>query len=177
MKMAFRRYGMLGTALVVLFFVGTASYNSGYRDGMSSYSMVASVTPAPTPDPHALFTHDNVLIRLNEARLAVGLPMLGDDPYLDDQAQGDLKDNCPISDTNPHTNFSYKNRAGAFKGYYQAGEDLASSGSWTPQQAISGLLTSPTHAAMINNAEWNVVGIGVSTDPVDCVSLIFGKTF
>ncbi len=132
-------------------------------------------TPAPTPtlDPHAAFAYDNMLIRVNEARLAHGLNQLIDDQYLSKQAQVDLMGNCPITS---HDNFRKGLASGYFRNYTLVSEDLQS-GSLTPLAAVNDLLASPTHAdAMVGTSHsWTHVGIGIATSPMNCVSIIFAK--
>jgi uncharacterized protein YkwD len=130
------------------------------------------VTSSET-DSHSEFTFDNVLIRLNEARLAAGLPQLATDSYLSGKAQEDLRGNCPVKN---HNSLREKYDRGEFRGYRLVAEDLTS-GAGGPQEAINDLLRSPTHAdAMVGESwGWRVVGIGILTEPTNCVSLIIGK--
>jgi uncharacterized protein YkwD len=157
---------------------------TGYVLGELGHSPAPKATPAVTvqaaqpvptaaPDPHGLFTYDNVLIRVNEARLRAGLPQLYDDQYLSSEAQKDVSQNCPVKS---HDYFRKEAAAGDFSKYVQVAEDLAS-GDLTPTQSVSGLLESPTHADIMVGKEngWTRLGIGIETSPVNCVSLIFGK--
>lgn len=132
-----------------------------------------TAAPTASPDPHAAFTLDNVLVRLNEARLAHGLPQLRTDSYLASEARKDLAGNCPVTG---HDTFRSNFDKGEFKNYAGVAEDLIS-GNDTPLGAINGLLGSPTHADIMVGPSygWTIVGVAVITTPVNCVSLIFGK--
>lgn len=130
-------------------------------------------TPVPTGDPHGEFIYDNMLIRVNEARLARGLNQLYTDDYLSSIAQKDLKNNCPVVS---HENFRENSNNGSFKDYDSVAENL-SSGLVTPKDTVDRLLTSPTHADIMigQSYHWTHIGIGIVTSPVNCVSLIFGR--
>lgn len=178
------RYGLILSAVVGYFLgIGTVYIHNAVKDAnpevqatkIPKLSFVDTPTPSPTanPDPHSEFTYDNLLIRLNEARLAHGLPQLGTDSYLSSEAQKDLIGDCPATG---HENFRNEFDKGAFKNYSQVAEAV-DSGDVTPLAAIGSLLASPTHAdAIIGTTDhWDRVGIGVLTSPANCVSFILGK--
>lgn len=170
-KIKFNR-SVVGLLMIGVFFGFILGVNVENASEKAVTTPPVITTPTPS-DPHVLFTYDNLLIRLNEARLAHGLPQLATDNYLSSEAQKDMINNCPnIS----HDNFRNAVGKGDFKSYTQVAEDLAS-GDATPLAAVTGLLNSPTHADIMvgSTYNWTVVGIGVSTTPTNCVSFIFGK--
>ena len=117
------------------------------------------------------FTFDNLLIRLNEARLEAGLKRLTTDSFLSKEADDDLVDNCPVTG---HERFRAKVDRGVFRAYRQVGEVL-SGGARTPQQAIEGLLASPTHKDAILDPSFARVGIGLRAGSVNCVAFIIAR--
>lgn len=166
------------TVGIIIFASGFAS---GYlvkaaapNDAVTIESTVGTATPEATvtPDDHAAFTRDNVLIRMNEARLVRGLPQLSTDIYLEDEAAKDLKNNCPVTS---HDNF--ENNQNDFRYLYHQVAEILNSGEDTPLEAINSFLASPTHADLMvgTSHNWKEVGISVVTTPVNCVSIIFGK--
>lgn len=159
--------GVIG--LMVLAFI------SGYTLRITSEDeprvAVATPTPTPTPDQYPEFTFDNMLLRMNEARLAANLEQVATDSYLTKYALEDLKNNCPISS---HSNFRLWGDLGAFTRYIEVGEVLVSNID-TPQEAMDSFLKSPTHKDTILDPSYTRVGIGIVTSPVNCVSMIFGR--
>lgn len=137
---------------------------------------VAPVEPKETPDPLADFTYSDLLVRMNDTRLAHGLDQIGTDSYLSLEAQKDLAGNCPV---NSHDNFEKEFNSGKFTFYKGVAEILTSSASdtTTPLDALNALLSSPAHADILTNPRYNFkrVGIGVVTSPVNCVSFIFSQ--
>jgi uncharacterized protein YkwD len=128
-----------------------------------------TATPTPTPDQHATWTYDNLLIRFNEMRLANGLTMLSSSNYLAEQAEKSLEGNCPVTG---HSNFRKLGDLGVFRQFNKTSENLAS-GVFTPQQAIEGLMNSPTHKASMTSPELDILGIGLATEKgTNCVSFI-----
>lgn len=170
-KRYIKHTAVVGILSIILFGGG---FYTGYSTHKPSAVLIPQGTPIVTPhDDHPEFNRDNMLIRVNEARLAHGLNQLFDDRYLATQAQKDLVNNCPVTN---HTNFGSLFNKGIFKDYSQVAETL-NSGEMTPQAAIQAFLDSPTHADILigQSWDWKYVGIGIVNVPYNCVSLIFGK--
>lgn len=143
-----------------------------YRD-LNPVTMPTMAEPVATPDARGDWTFDNLLIRLNEARLANGERQLGTDNYLSKYAQQDLDNNCPVTS---HSNLRSLADTGVFKNYSGVAEDLGNVASYaTPEIMISTFLASPTHKDILLDSSYTRVGIGVVDSPTHCVSFIFAK--
>lgn len=156
---------------VVIGFGGSLLIPRSIQTSMPLASPIAQLSPTVSPDNHADYTLDNLVIRLNEARISAGLTQLKTDSYLSVYAQQDLVDNCPVVS---HDNFRTLYDKGIFKKYNQVGEVLAS-GQITPQQSVQAFLDSPTHKDVILSPSFTNVGIGLVAGKVNCVSFIVGN--
>lgn len=169
-------------SLAVPFLCLTVGFASGWYlkpvgspvtpDPVVTQSGGSTQTVQATPDLYADFTFDNLLVRVNEARLSADLPQLATDSYLARQAEDDLEGNCPVTG---HGKFRDKYDQGVFKNYKQVAEVLHSGPRETPKQAIDAFLNSPTHKDILLTESFTRVGIGFKKGLNNCVSFILGK--
>jgi uncharacterized protein YkwD len=130
-----------------------------------------SLPTSEQKDERAAFTVDNLLIRLNEARLEAGLAQLSKDTYLSQKSLEILEDNCPVTS---HKNFDTLYDRGEFKKYSRIGNILNSNVA-TPKQSVEEFLKSPTHKDILLTKDAEFIGIGVRTSPVNCVSVLITR--
>lgn len=158
----------IGYIFILLFFFGLFSNHSGTNP---SYATPVGYTSSDSSED---FTYQNILTRLNEARLAHGREQLATDTYLTQQAQEMLVGNCPVTTDKL---FEEKNDKNEFANYDKVGLLSNSGDGGTPLQFIDWALSTPTNAdiAVGSSLNWKWVGIGVTTTPTHCAALIFGR--
>lgn len=105
-----------------------------------------------------------VLLRINEARLAEGQPPLVLDPLLsavaDDFACEMIREGF-LAHTNPNRGLSPGERLASAGYIYNAMAENLAAGQTSPEQVVSDWLASESHRANILAPEWREIGIAV----------------
>jgi uncharacterized protein YkwD len=135
-------------------------------------------TPSPSVmssypcEQHAEVTHDNVLIKVNEARISAGVPVLSTSRILEDYAQArsnEINANGSYEANNPHQTvyvdlfkFSQDFKRGNESAVYSLYNEEITGKAASSCIVVDGLLASSTHKEGMLSTKSDEIGIGVT---------------
>lgn len=135
------------------------------------------VQPSPTPiDYRELINNDNILIKINEVRLANGLPQLKMSESLKDYA------NARANEINLASNLTHdtKLKVKDYDNQHSEYGEILFSGAQTASQAVNGWLNSPTHRDLILRKDYETIGVTTLQNNYKLGSIVvaeFGKIY